>query len=322
MTVTQPMVGESVLMQEVRQYVGRVAATDCPVLITGETGTGKELVAELIHHHSARGRRPLVCLNCAALPDSLLESELFGYERGAFTGAEARNPGKLQQAEGGTVFFDEVGDMSPSAQAKVLRLLESKQAHRLGSGQAVRFDIRVLAATNQDLEQALAQGRFRRDLYYRLNVARLHLPPLRQRRQDIPLLLGHYLQQMNRRYGLQVEGFSPEALDCLRAYPWPGNVRELKNLLEVLFLAPPASRIGLADLPEPFRRSLAGGPQASPGELDRLLSALLETNWNKSQAAHKLHWSRMTLYRKLARYHLTEGGQTSKAPAPSSENKL
>ena len=155
------MVGESPSVGNIKTYLRKVAATDCNVLITGETGTGKELVAERIHRHSRRRQQPLVCLNCAALPDSLLESELFGYERGAFTGAYARNPGKLQQADGGTVFFDEVGDMSPSAQAKVLRLLESKQAHRLGSGQAVRFDIRVLAATNQDLEQALAQGRFR-----------------------------------------------------------------------------------------------------------------------------------------------------------------
>jgi two-component system response regulator HydG/two-component system response regulator AtoC len=307
------MVGDSAVMQEIQQYVGRVAASDCPVLITGETGTGKELVAELIHRHSARGRRPLLCLNCAALPDSLLESELFGYERGAFSGAEARNPGKLQLAEGGTVFFDEVGDMSPSAQAKVLRLLESKQAHRLGGSQAVRFDIRVLAATNQDLEEALARGHFRRDLYYRLNVARVHLPPLRQRPSDIQQLLGHYLEQMNRRYGLRVESFSPEALDCLQSYSWPGNVRELKNLLEVIFLDPPAGLIGLADLPEPFRRPPADSPTAAPNELDRLLTALLETNWNKSQAAHKLHWSRMTLYRKLARYHLTEGGQTPQA---------
>jgi DNA-binding NtrC family response regulator len=180
----------------------------------------------------------------------------------------------------------------------------------------------VLAATNQDLEGALAQGRFRQDLYYRLNVARLHLPPLRQRPCDIPLLLGHYLGQMNRRYGLRVEGFSPEALDCLRAYPWPGNVRELKNLLEVLFLDPPAGLIGLADLPEPFRRPVAGSATAAPDELDRLVTALLETNWNKSQAAHKLHWSRMTLYRKLARYHLTEGGQTPQAGLTPSQKKL
>ena len=158
------MVGNSLALREIQGYVGRLAATDCPVLITGETGTGKELVAELIHRHSGRRQKPLVCLNCAALPDSLLESELFGYQRGAFTGAEASNPGKLQQAEGGTVFFDEVGDMSPYAQAKVLRLLESKQVQRLGASQSVCLDIRVIAATNQDLEAAMAQGRFRQDL--------------------------------------------------------------------------------------------------------------------------------------------------------------
>jgi transcriptional regulator with PAS, ATPase and Fis domain len=317
-TEGQPMIGESPSLGNIKAYLRKVASTDSNVLITGETGTGKEVTAELIHRHSGRRQKPLVCLNCAALPDSLLESELFGYQRGAFTGAEASNPGKLQQAEGGTVFFDEVGDMSPYAQAKVLRLLESKQVQRLGASQSVCLDIRVIAATNQDLEAAMAQGKFRQDLYFRLNVARIHLPPLRERRGDIPLLLQHYLREFNRRLGRRVEGFSEGALQQLLSYEWPGNIRELKNLLEATFVNLEADgprarsqRICLEDLPEPFRSRFTDRPADGGGERDRLLTALLSTQWNKSQAAQKLHWSRMTLYRKLAKYDLLTRPETT-----------
>jgi DNA-binding NtrC family response regulator len=306
----QPMIGESPSIGSVKAYLLKVASTDSNVLITGESGTGKELVAELIHRHSPRRQKPLVCLNCAALPDSLLESELFGFEQGAFTGAHSRNTGKLQHADGGTVFFDEVGDMSPYAQAKVLRLLESKQLQRLGANQSVSLNIRVVAATNQDLEARMAEGKFRRDLYFRLNVARIHLPPLRERIEDLPLLLEHYLREFNNRSGTRVEGFAQEVLEELLSYDWPGNIRELKNLVEATFINldtdNPASsqRISLGDLPEPFRSRLTDREADPQGERDRLLTALLSTRWNKSKAAQKLQWSRMTLYRKLAKYDL------------------
>jgi DNA-binding NtrC family response regulator len=314
----QPMIGESPSMGSVKTYLLKVASTDSNVLITGESGTGKELVAELIHRHSARRQKPLVCLNCAALPDSLLESELFGFEQGAFTGAHSRNTGKLQHAEGGTVFFDEVGDMSPYAQAKVLRLLESKQLQRLGANQSVSLNIRIVAATNQDLEARMAEGKFRRDLYFRLNVARIHLPPLRERKEDLPLLLEHYLREFNNRSGTRVEGFAEEALEELLSYDWPGNIRELKNLVEATFINLDADkpalsqRIFLQDLPEPFRSRLTDREADSQGERDRLLTALLSTRWNKSKAAQKLQWSRMTLYRKLAKYHLLTKPETTK----------
>jgi transcriptional regulator with PAS, ATPase and Fis domain len=302
----QEMVGESPAMRRIKAYVGRLAAVDSNVLITGDTGTGKELVAELIHCHSSRWRQRMVCLNCAALPDSLLESELFGYERGAFTGAHASNAGKLQQADGGTVFFDEIGDMSSSAQAKILKAIEEKNIYRLGSQASISLDIRIIAATNQNLEAAIADGRFRKDLYFRLNVHRIHLPPLRERKEDIPLLLEHYLRECNRRSARQVEGFSAEVLTKLLTYGWPGNIRELKNLLEAIFVTPPAGRIGVEDLPEWFGRQFRAGEPGYRDERDLVLAALLSTNWNKSRAAHKLRWSRMTLYRKILKYDLVQ----------------
>jgi transcriptional regulator with PAS, ATPase and Fis domain len=306
-------------MRRIKAYIEKLAAVDSNVLIMGDTGTGKELVSELIHGHSSRRKQPLVCLNCAALPDSLLESEMFGYERGAFTGAHATNAGKLQQADGGTVFFDEIGDMSPSAQAKILKAIEDKNVHRLGSQASIPLDIRIIAATNQTLEEAIAEGRFRKDLYFRLNVHRIHLPPLRERKEDIPLLLEHYLRESNRRSARQVEGFNAEALTKLMTYDWPGNVRELKNLLEVVFLIPPPRYIDLEHLPEPFRSRRPG--VESPKERDCLLSVLLATNWNKGQAAQKLRWSRMTLYRKLAKYKLA-GSVCGKDSNPISTVKM
>ncbi len=306
-----PIVGESASMREIKTYIGRVASTASNVLLTGETGTGKELVAEWIHRSSPRRERPFLCINCAALPDGLLESELFGHERGAFTGAHAFQEGRLKLADGGTALLDEVGDMSPEGQAKILRVIESKEVHRLGGRGRIPLDIRFIAATNQDLEQRVAEGVFRKDLFFRLNVARMHLPPLRERREDIPLLCAHYLGELNRKYGRSVEGFTAEASEMLFRYNWPGNVRELKNLLEAVFINLPSRQITLMDLPEQFRKRLnetAGAPQ---DERDRLLSALFSTNWNKSRAAEKLCWSRMTLYRKLAKYNLTSGGGES-----------
>lgn len=303
----QRMIGQSPPMREVRAYVSKVASTDSNVLITGETGTGKELVAELVHSNSHRHQKPFVCINCAAIPDTLLESELFGHERGAFTGAHALKEGKLKLADGGTAFFDEIGDMSPYAQAKILRTIESKEVHRVGGRGSIPLNVRVIAATNQDLERLVADGKFRKDLYFRLNVAGIHLPPLRDRKEDIPALFDHYIQEFNRRFGLQVEGVSEDVLDPLLRHDWPGNVRELKNLLEAVFVNRPSRTISLTDLPEQFRRRLTDAEGLPQGERDCLLSALFATNWNKSKAAQKLHWSRMTLYRKIAKYHVTRG---------------
>lgn len=299
-----PMVGNSLPMREIKGSIQKTALTDSNVLITGETGTGKEMVAELIHKNSPRHNKPLVCINCAAVPDSLLESELFGHERGAFTGADSLQEGKLKSADGGTVFFDEIGDMSPHAQAKILRVIETKQAQRLGNQGSFPLDIRIIAATNRDVDALAKANEFRKDLYFRLNVVRLELPPLRERRDDIPLLLEHYIREMNRCFGCSVEGFTTEAFDLLLRYDWPGNIRELKNLLEAIFVNLPQRRISLKDFPEPFRRHLALAETSSQSERDKLLATLLATNWNKSKAAHELHWSRMTVYRKIAKYHI------------------
>jgi DNA-binding NtrC family response regulator len=307
------LVGESSLMQEIKAYIRKVAETDSNVLITGETGTGKELVAELIHKNSKRAGKPLVCLNCAAIPDTLTESELFGYERGAFTGAYAAYQGKLKQADEGTVLLDEIGDMPLSAQAKLLRLLDKKTVQRVGGRRDVTIDLRVIAATNQDLEELMAAGKFRRDLYYRLNVARISLPPLRARREDIPLLARHFIGELNARLTKQVRGISPGLVERLLQYDWPGNVRELRNMLEVCLMDLDTGMLDLAHIPEQCRERLPG---CSTDEKESILSALFSTRWNKSKAAQKLHWSRMTLYRKLARYHIISSRGDAEHGAP------
>jgi DNA-binding NtrC family response regulator len=306
-----PLIGGSVLIgassetTALRRAVGRAALNDSNVLITGETGTGKELVADLIHRNSARARRPMVCINSAAIPDTLLESELFGYERGAFTGAQTSNPGKLEQADGGTIFFDEIGDMTPYAQAKILRAIEAREVHRLGGRRAIGIDVRIIAATNHDLDELAMNDGFRKDLYFRLNVARIHLKPLRERPADIPPLINHYIREFNRQFRADVRGLEAETMECLLGYGWPGNVRELKNVIESVFVSRPALHIRFFDLPDWLRRRLdSRETPALPLERERILTALQGTNWNKSLAAKRLSWSRMTLYRKMARYEL------------------
>lgn len=300
------IIGESVQMQEIKGYLTKVAAVDSTVLVTGETGTGKELVAELIHKKSPRHKKPFVCINCAALPENLIESEMFGYERGAFTGAVAAKKGKFAIASGGTFFLDEIGDMSPYAQAKVLRTIESKAVYPLGAQGAVPLDVRVIAATNQDPEKLMAEGSFRKDLYYRLNIARVHLPPIRERKEDIPHLVQHGIRNLNRRFHREVEGLTDEAMACLFRYDWPGNVRELLNLLEATYVNLPAKPIAYIDLPEKIQNQLKGAEGSPNEERKQIVAALLETKWNKSTAAQKLHWSRMTLYRKIEKYHIVE----------------
>jgi DNA-binding NtrC family response regulator len=298
----RPIVGGSPAMEKLRAYLLLVARRDCNALVVGETGTGKDLIAEAIHRNSPRRSKPFVCLNCAAIPDTLLESELFGFERGAFTGANVSTEGKIQQANGGTILFDEIGEMTPYAQAKILRVIESKQVQRLGAKMSLPVDVRIIAATNQNLEELVEQKqRFRKDLYFRLNVARIHTPPLRERRSDIEPLLAHYVGVFNRQTGSAVAGFTREAIKQLEEYDWPGNVRELKNVVESIFIDPPRDWIDVEHLPLAGREG-----RSDERELQQLLDALEATHWNKSKAAEKLHWSRMRIYRKMAKYQIQD----------------
>jgi len=299
------LIGGSNSMSELRRYVRQVAATDCNVLILGETGTGKEVVAESLHANSLRRDKPFVCLNCAAIPDSLVESELFGHERGAFTGATVAQVGKLVFANRGTVFLDEVGDVPPAIQAKLLRAIESRRVYQLGSNRAIDLDIRIVAGTNQDLERAMAENRFRRDLYYRLNVVRIDLPLLRDHREDIPMLVKHFFDSFNLRWNRNLSCLSPRAFDVLMSYSWPGNIRELRNVIEALFASLSPEVTGMVDVPPQVMRqlSIVAGSQDQT-ERDRILRVLVSTQWNKSTACQKLEWSRMTLYRKMRKHRL------------------
>lgn len=297
------IIGNSAAIMEITNSLKKIAATDCTVLITGETGTGKELIAQLIHRLSPRSEKPLVTINCAAIPDTLLESEVFGYEKGAFTGAYSNREGAIKAANLGTLFFDEIGEMSPYAQAKILRTIENKEVCPVGGRKNLPVNVRFIAATNQELEQLMKEGKFRSDLYFRLNVARVHLPPLRERKGDIVLLLNYFRKRLNRQFGKNIEGFSEEAIAALIDHDWPGNVRELKNLLEATFIHA-HRQIGLEDFPNSFRGQAGENENLSQEERSLLLAALSHNNWNKSKAAEQLRWSRMTLYRKLKKYNL------------------
>jgi transcriptional regulator with GAF, ATPase, and Fis domain len=304
------LVGASDSINRLREDIHCIAASDANVVITGETGTGKDVVAQLIHKNSRRRSMPFICINCAAIPDTLLESELFGYERGAFTGAVGRCPGKLELANRGSIFFDEIGEMSSSAQAKILRVIENRELYRLGGNSSVHVDLRIIAATNRDLDEQCRDQSFRRDLYYRLNVARLHLPPLRERKTDIPLLVDHYIRQFNGLFGKEILNITPNSrLDMLR-YEWPGNIRELKNFLESAFVNHTHSQVRMLNLEPLFHRVLRGVAAGEPTEKDRLIHALWASDWNKTKAARRLSWSRMTLYRKLRQYGIAEGNRT------------
>jgi DNA-binding NtrC family response regulator len=296
------MIGDSLPMRDLREYLPKVAQRECNTLVLGETGTGKDLVAEAIHFYSSRRTKPFICVNCAAIPDTLLESELFGYEKGAFTGADGTAEGKIRQAHGGTLFLDEIGDMTPYAQAKMLRVIESKQIQRLGGKASIPVNIRIVAATNQNLPKLISEQRFRKDLFFRLNVAQIQLLPLRERRDDVVPLLEHYVGVFNRLTGSRVAGFTSRALERLRVYDWPGNVRELRSAVESIFIDPPSARIDECHLPW-LRTSLSPDAEGSE-ERDQLLEALRITQWNKSKAAERLHWSRMKIYRKLAQYQI------------------
>ncbi len=274
------LVGNSPPMQELYKSIGRIAPQDVTVLILGESGTGKEMVARAIYQHSRRHLAPLLAINCAAIPEPLLESELFGHERGAFTGADRRRIGKFEQASGGTIFMDEVGDMAVATQAKLLRLLQDGQFERVGGNVTIRTDVRLIAATNQDLESLAAAGRFRQDLFYRLNVLTIRIPPLRERIDDIPLLVQYFLGRMNRQFDRHVHEMSPEAMQLLKQHNWPGNVRELQSVVKHALIHTPGDIVTPEGLPMPLREtsSSAQAPSGLGGELEvaRLARSLLE----------------------------------------------
>lgn len=298
------MVGESGPMQAVKAQIRKLAKSDCNVLITGETGTGKELAAELIHGCSPRQANPLVCVNCAALPEDLVESELFGSEKGAFTGAISTRKGKFEQAHNGTIFLDEIGDMSPYSQAKILRAIETKKISRVGGKAEILVNARGTAATNHDLEELISQNRFREDLYYRLNVGRLHIPPLLERKEDIPCLVSYFINKLNKTTCRNVLGFSDESWRYLLQYDWPGNVRELKNVVESSFIDLPNRHVDFIRLPEYLKRKIESPLKFVVNERESLIMALRVSNWNKSKAAEQMNWSRMTLYRKMKKYKI------------------
>lgn len=302
------ILGDSVAIAALRKWLPKVARSSANVLITGETGTGKEQVARALHTLGRRAPGPFVALNCAALPDGLIESELFGHARGAFTGAVAAHRGQMAAANGGTLFLDEIGEMPLSAQAKLLRAIEAHEVRPVGSAEPVPIDARIVAATNQALEEQVARGRFRSDLFYRLNVARIELPPLRDRPGDVPLLFRAVIDALNAREHARVGPPDSDVLACLLAHDWPGNVRELHNLAEALFIDPPCGPIHFDHLPPAFARLLAPHRRTPSAERERLVAALAETHWNKAEAAKSLNWSRMTLYRKLAHYNIERSG--------------
>ena len=302
--VPERVFGTSAAWRDVLKRAARVAATEATTCLEGESGTGKEVVARFIHSRSPRRRGPFVAINCAALPEQLLESELFGYERGAFTGAQQAKPGQIELAAGGVLFLDEVTEMTPAAQAKFLRVLQEREFQRLGGTRPVKANVRVIAATNRDLHEAVARGEFREDLYYRLNVFDIHLPPLRERREDIPALVAGFLREFDHTAGRVVE-ITPEAMDALLQHDWPGNVRELRNVLERATILCEDGSIR----PEDLSLWSASPAQVDSTDLDvierRTIERVMrETNGNKVQASRRLGISRMQLYGRLRKYGL------------------
>ncbi|MEW5928070.1 MAG: sigma-54 dependent transcriptional regulator [Gemmatimonadota bacterium] len=311
------MVGRSERVEAVRALIERVAATPARVLITGESGTGKELAAAAIHRLSPRAGGPFVRINCAAIPRDLVESEMFGHEKGSFTGATERRRGRFELASGGTLFLDEIGDLSLEAQAKLLRALEAGEIERVGGAEPIPVDVRVLSATNKDLRAEAAAGRFREDLFFRLHVIPLHLPPLRERREDVPLLVEHFLERNRVRFGLKAPRMAPSALEALARHPWPGNVRELGNIVERLTILHAGSEVGVAEIRALLAGAAVGSGPDTPGfrdgedgslsdRLDEyekflLLQALEAADGSMAEAARRLQTDRANLYRRMRR---------------------
>jgi DNA-binding NtrC family response regulator len=309
------IVGQSPLMRDVFDVVRQVATSRATVLLLGESGTGKELVAKAIHQLSPRAKSPMVTVHCAALPATLLESELFGHEKGAFTGAHEKRIGRFEQAQGGTLFLDEIGEIDPTLQVKLLRFLGERTFERVGSNKTLMADVRLITATNKNLEEQIREGKFREDLFFRLRVVEIKLPPLRERREDLPLLARAFLKEFAFENNKKVNDFTPEAFEALMTYPWPGNVRELRTAVESAVVLSRGERVGLLDLPEPIREgeTRAGHPARVPAQADLtvaeaekhlIIRALKECDGNRTLAAGKLGMSRRTLHRKLHLYHL------------------
>ena len=322
---TENLVGKSEKMLEVCELIRKVAASAATtVLVQGESGTGKDLVAKAIHFSSDRSTKPFMNITCSALPETLLESELMGYEKGAFTDARERKRGLLEVADGGTVFLDEIGDMGIGLQAKLLRFLEEKTFRRVGGSRDIIVDVRIVAATNRDLEQAVQDGNFREDLYYRLKVIPVEMPPLRERREDIPLLVTHFIERFNAEFRKNTRGFAPEALECCERYGWPGNVRELRNVIERAMILENKEFLELEDLPPAIREEVAKGAAEATGdgpsaggfalpdegyglrqmEEQMVRRALEKTNGNQSRAAELLDISRDSLRYKMRKLGL------------------
>jgi len=318
------LIGSSEGIQKVCSLIEKVAETDSTILILGESGTGKELVARTIHYNSPRKNKPLIPINCGAIPETLLESELFGHEKGAFTGASTTRIGRFELADGGTIFLDEIGDMSPTLQVKLLRVLQQREFERVGGVRTIKVDVRIIAATNIDLEHAVHEGKFREDLYYRLNVIPVVIPPLRERADDIPLLMDHFLSHFNKSKKRDIKGFSPAAMDILISYPWPGNIRELENLVERLIILKGNGTICPDDLPEKFISHTLNNEGAlhitlpetgvnlkdvvEEFENNLILQAMQKAQGVKNKAAQLLSLNRTTLVEKLKKkkldYHI------------------
>jgi two-component system response regulator HydG len=310
------IIGKSPAMRALIDMMAMIAPSEATVLITGESGTGKELIAKSIHHNSQRKDRPLVVVNCAALTETLLESELFGHEKGAFTGADKRREGRFMQADRGTIFLDEIGETSAAMQAKLLRVIQEREVQRVGGEEPLTVDVRILAATNRRLEDEVKNGRFREDLFYRLNVVALDIPPLRKRQEDIPLLAQYFLEKYAKKNHKQVKGFSPLALDMLLNHAWPGNVRELENTLERAVILLPDEHITEKELPSNIRESYGEKrdwvPPSAPVpaanrpleevEKEVILATLRDCGGNKSETARRLGINRKTLHKKLKEY--------------------
>ncbi len=304
------LVGESEAMKKIIKQIGEVAPTDASVLITGESGTGKEVVARAIHFASPRRFEPLITVSCGALPEGLVESELFGYERGAFTGAFYKKKGKFEAANGGTLFLDEIGELNQKMQVDLLRVLQEKEIMRIGSNKVIKVDFRVISATNRDLKKMVEEGIFREDLYYRLNVFNIHIPPLRERVDDIPLLVEHFVNQFRRRMGKDVVGVTPQAMNKLIKYPWPGNVRELENAIERAFVISKGKYITTDELSflDSNSAKFTTPPALSLSEIEKqhITNVLKECDFNISKAAKILDIDRTTLYNKMKKYGISK----------------
>ena len=310
------IIGACPAMREVYKAIGRVAGQAVPVLITGESGTGKDLVARAIYQHGPRARAPFLAINCAAIPETLLESELFGHEKGAFTGADRRRIGKFEQCNGGTIFLDEIGDMPQALQAKILRLVQDQTFERVGGNETVRTDVRLIAATHRDLKAWSAEGKFRPDLYYRLSVFTIHLPPLRERGDDLLLLVQLYLRRFSHDLGREVHEVAPDALERLRGYSWPGNIRELQSVLKQALLKAPGAVLLAAFLPADLGPDALGGQRGRAGdarasgrhagrmECEAIQQSLIQTGGNRQRTAELLGISTRTLLRKIQKYGL------------------